>query len=272
MSPRPGVSPRTEMVARTVPASTVARLPIYLRALDGLADDGVETTSSGQLATLAGVGPAQLRRDLSFLGSHGTRGVGYDVEHLQAQVGAALGLTGDLAVVLVGIGNLGHALANYVAMAGKGFRVAALVDAGASVVGSTVAGLVVEHDRDLAEIVRREEVRLAVLATPADVAQGVCDRLVAAGVTGILTFVPRVLTVPAGVDVRSVDLATELQILAFHERRKTTARAVARAETRPSGSPRSGTNLWFPPRWPRSWPVPPARSCCLMTWRTVGGH
>lgn len=218
------------MTPRAVPASTVARLPIYLRALDGLAAEGVETTSSGQLAALAGVGSAQLRRDLSFLGSHGTPGVGYDVEHLQSQVAAALGVTGDLAVVIVGIGNLGHALANYVAVAGKGFRVAALVDAG-SVVGTTVAGLVVQHDRDLEEIVRREGVRLAVLATPAEVSQGVCDRLVAAGVTGILTFVPRVLTVPAGVDVRSVDLATELQILAFHERRKTAARLL----TQPAG-------------------------------------
>ncbi|HEY3436105.1 MAG TPA: redox-sensing transcriptional repressor Rex [Actinotalea sp.] len=208
------------MRARPVPGSTVARLPIYLRALDRLALDGVETTSSGELAALAGVGPAQLRRDLSFLGSHGVRGVGYDVAHLRDHVQAALGLTGDLAVVIVGIGNLGHALAGYVAGTGKGFRVAALVDVDPSVVGSVVAGLVVEHGDDLERIVRRESVRLAVLATPADVAQAMCDRLVASGVTGVLTFVPLVLKVPGGVDVRSVDLATELQILAFHERRK----------------------------------------------------
>ncbi|MCU1433010.1 MAG: redox-sensing transcriptional repressor Rex [Actinotalea sp.] len=208
------------MTPRTVPASTVARLPIYLRALEGLTADGVGTTSSGQLAVLAGVGPAQLRRDLSFLGSHGVRGVGYDVEHLQAQVAAALGLTGDLAVVIVGIGNLGHALANYVAGTGKGFRVAALVDAVPEVVGTVVAGLAVEHADDLEAIVRREQATLAVLATPAGVAQDVCDRLVASGVTGVLTFVPRVLKVPEHVDVRSVDLGTELQILAFHERRK----------------------------------------------------
>ena len=160
------------------------------------------------------------RSDLSFLGSHGVRGVGYDVEHLQAQVAAALGLTGDLAVVIVGIGNLGHALATYVAAAGTGFRVAALIDVDPGVVGSTVAGLVVEHDADLPAVLLRTGARLAVLATPAEVAQNVCDRLVAAGVTGILTFVPVVLTVPEGVDLRSVDLATELQILAFHERRK----------------------------------------------------
>ena len=213
------------MRARAVPASTVARLPIYLRALEALAEEGVETTSSGQLAALAGVGPAQLRRDLSFLGSHGVRGVGYDVEHLQLQVGGALGLTGDLAVVIVGIGNLGHALANYVAGTGRGFRVAALVGAMPEVVGTAVAGLVVEPSSELEVAVRREGVRLAVLATPAAVAQEVVDRLVACGVTGILTFVPVVLKVPAGVDVRSVDLATELQILAFHERRTSGARS-----------------------------------------------
>ncbi|WP_182112125.1 MULTISPECIES: redox-sensing transcriptional repressor Rex [unclassified Actinotalea] len=213
------------MTARPVPASTVARLPIYLRALEQLAERGVERTSSGELAELAGVGSAQLRRDLSFLGSHGVRGVGYEVDHLEAQVAAALGLMGDLAVVIVGLGNLGHALANYVAGTGKGFRVAALVDTGPDIVGTTVSGLVVEHGRDLEDVVRREGARLAVLATPAGVAQDVCDRLVAAGVTGILTFAPCVLQVPADVDVRSVDLATELQILAFHERRKGAARA-----------------------------------------------
>ncbi|GEN80954.1 redox-sensing transcriptional repressor Rex [Actinotalea fermentans] len=209
---------------RAVPPSTVARLPVYLRALDELAAQGVARTSSGELAELAGVGSAQLRRDLSFLGSHGVRGVGYDVEHLQAQVAAELGMTGDLPVVIVGIGNLGHALANYVVDAGTGFRVAALVDADPRVVGTTVAGLVVEDDARLGEVVQREGATLAVLATPAAVAQEVCDRLVAAGVTGILTFVPRVLQVPADVDLRSVDLATELQILAFHARQRTLER------------------------------------------------
>jgi len=214
-----GVAPRA------VPPSTVSRLPLYLRVLEGLAEQGVTTTSSDQLARLAGVGPAQLRRDLSFLGSHGVRGVGYDVEHLRGRVADALGLGVDLAVVIVGIGNLGHALANYVARGSSGFRVAALVDAAPEVVGSSVAGLVVADVRDLEEVLRRERVALAVLATPADVAQEVCDRLVAAGVRGILTFVPRVLHVPDGVDLRAVDLGTELQILAFHEQRKAAGRA-----------------------------------------------
>ena len=211
------------MTGRAVPPSSVSRLPIYLRALEGLAEQGVTTTSSGQLAQLAGVGPAQLRRDLSFLGSHGVRGVGYGVEHLRGRVAAALGLGVDLAVVIVGIGNLGHALANYVARGSSGFRVAALVDADPAVVGTRVAGLVVADVGDLEQVVRAERVALAVLATPADVAQEVCDRLVGAGVSGILTFVPRVLHVPPGVELRSVDLGTELQILAFHEQRTSAA-------------------------------------------------
>ncbi|MHA3948544.1 redox-sensing transcriptional repressor Rex [Cellulomonas bogoriensis] len=211
------------MTGRTVPPSTVARLPIYLRALEELQEDGVCTTSSGELAELAGVGSAQLRRDLSFLGSHGVRGVGYDVDHLHAQVAAALGATTDLAVVIVGVGNLGHALANYMAGGGKGFRVVALADTGREVVGSTVAGLQVQDAADLEGVVRRAGARVAVLATPASVAQEVCDRLVGAGVTGVLTFAPRVLQVPDGVEVRSVDLGSELQILAFHEQRRVAA-------------------------------------------------
>ncbi|NTW42757.1 MAG: redox-sensing transcriptional repressor Rex, partial [Cellulomonadaceae bacterium] len=164
------------MIGRRVPATTVARLPVYLRALDALAEEGVTTTSSDRLASIAGVGPAQLRRDLSFLGSHGVRRVGYDVEHLQAQVAGVLGLGGDLAVVIVGIGNLGHALAGYVAGGGGGFRVAALVDASPHVVGTVVAGLVVEPVAQLEAVLAREQVTLAVLATPGDAAQEVCDR------------------------------------------------------------------------------------------------
>ena len=208
---------------RRVPGATIARLPGYLRALDALAEQGTGTTSSAELAVLAGVHPPLLRRDLSHLGTHGVRGVGYDVDHLRHQVAAALGMTAEPAVVIVGVGHLGHALANHLARAERaerGFRVVALVDADPALVGQEVAGLVVEPDSMLAEVVAREGVRLAVLAVPGAVAQEVTDRLVRAGVTGLLSLVPAVLAVPDGVDVRSVDLAGQLQILAFHERRK----------------------------------------------------
>lgn len=213
----------------TVPGATVSRLPIYLRALDELAADGVLRTSSAELAALSGVGPAQLRRDLSHLGSHGVRGVGYDVDHLRARVADSLGVPARLAVVLVGVGNLGHALAAHLAAGQDGFRLRALLDADARVIGSSVAGLVVEDVARLEQVVAREGAALAVLATPAEGAQEVCDRLVAAGVSGILTFAPLVLRVPAEVDLRSVDLATELQILAFHSQRRGLSGAAGRA-------------------------------------------
>ncbi|HEX5496759.1 MAG TPA: redox-sensing transcriptional repressor Rex [Mycobacteriales bacterium] len=208
---------------RTVPEATVARLAVYLRALTTLADQGIVTVSSDELATAAGVNSAKLRKDLSHLGSYGTRGVGYEVGILTEEISRVLGLTQHRAVALVGIGNLGHALAGYGGFASRGFRIAALFDADPTRVGEPIAGLRVRHVSDLGEVVRTEAVSIGVIATPAGAAQDVCDRLVAAGVTSILNFAPAVLSVPGNVDVRKVDLAVELQILSFHEQRKASA-------------------------------------------------
>ncbi|MEV4390432.1 redox-sensing transcriptional repressor Rex [Nonomuraea sp. NPDC049607] len=205
---------------RGIPEATVARLPLYLRALHGMAERGVATVSSEDLAVAAGVNSAKLRKDLSHLGSYGTRGVGYEVEYLVYQISRELGLTQDWAVAIVGVGNLGRALANYGGFVSRGFRVAALFDADPEVVGDTIAGLNVEHIDELEAVIRRRGVSIVVLATPAAAAQEVCDRVVAVGVTSILNFAPVVLTVPDTVDVRKVDLSIELQILAFHEQRK----------------------------------------------------
>jgi redox-sensing transcriptional repressor len=215
--PGPGLGPAR---VRDVPPATVGRLPVYLRALHVLAQQGVVTTSSRSLALLAGVGPAQLRKDLSHLGSHGTNGVGYDVAHLTRQIAVALGLTSQRRVVIVGIGHLGHALANYTGFSGRDFVVAGLVDADPRVVGTVVAGLPVRPAEALEAVVAETGATIAVIATPADVAQEVCDRAVAAGVTGVLCFAARTLRVPADVDLRTVDLGSELQILAYHDRRK----------------------------------------------------
>ncbi|MFI5906398.1 redox-sensing transcriptional repressor Rex [Dactylosporangium sp. NPDC051541] len=203
-----------------LPEATVARLPEYLRALHHLAEDGHETVSSEGLAAAAGVNSAKLRKDLSHLGRTGTRGVGYDVTVLIDQIEHVLGLTHRRAVALVGVGNLGHALAGYAGFGSRGFRIAALFDADLSRVGEQINGLVVRHIDELPEIVDTESISIAVIATPAHAAQHVCDRLVAAGVTSVLNFAPCVLNVPDGVDVRKVDLAIELQILSFHEHRK----------------------------------------------------
>lgn len=212
--------PATGGSSRGVPEATVARLPLYLRALTTLAERGLSTVSSDQLAETAGVTSAKLRKDLSYLGSYGTRGVGYGVEFLRHQISREIGLTQDWAVVIVGIGNLGHALANYAGFASRGFRIAALVDADPARAGEVVAGLTVQPADRLEDLVREHGIAIGVIATPARAAQGVCDRLVAAGVTSVLNFAPTVLQVPDGVDVRKVDLSIELQILAYHEQRK----------------------------------------------------
>jgi redox-sensing transcriptional repressor len=226
-----GETPRTPLSApagrpprgRGIPDATVARLPVYLRALYTLADHGVATVSSDELAAATGVNSAKLRKDLSHLGSYGTRGVGYDVEYLVYQVSRELGLTQDWPVLIVGAGNLGRALANYGGFASRGFHVAALLDSDPAVVGSVIAHHAVRSDAELERVVERFGVSIGVIATPATAAQNVCDRLVAAGVTSILNFAPLVLNVPAGVDVRKVDLSIELQILAFHAQRRCTA-------------------------------------------------
>lgn len=148
---------------------------------------------------------------------------------LVAQIEYVLGLTQRRAVALVGVGNLGHALAGYAGFATRGFRIAALFDADPARVGEEINGLVVRHIDELDEVVAQESISIAVIATPAFAAQQVTDRLVAAGVTSILNFAPCVLTVPEGVDVRKVDLAIELQILSFHEHRKASLTALPSA-------------------------------------------
>jgi redox-sensing transcriptional repressor len=205
---------------RGIPDATVARLPLYLRALNGLAERGTATVSSEDLAVAAGVNSAKLRKDLSHLGSYGTRGVGYDVQYLIYQISRELGLTQDWAVAIVGVGNLGRALANYGGFVSRGFRVAALFDADPAVVGDRIAGLAVEHIDDLESVIKKRGVSIVVIATPATAAQKICDRVTVAGITSILNFAPIVVSVPDGVDVRKVDLSIELQILAFHEQRK----------------------------------------------------
>jgi redox-sensing transcriptional repressor len=218
--------------ASGIPEATVARLPLYLRALAGLADRGVSTVASEELAAAAGVNSAKLRKDLSHLGSYGIRGVGYDVEYLVYQVSRTLGLTQDWPVVIVGAGNLGRALANYGGFVSRGFTIAAMLDSDPAIVGTRMAKLTVRHVDELEVVVATHRVSIGVIATPAGTAQDVCDRLVAAGVTSILNFAPLVLSVPEGVDVRKVDLSIELQILAFHAQR--------RSADRPESPPANG--------------------------------
>jgi redox-sensing transcriptional repressor len=209
----------SDLGRRRIPEATVARLPVYLRILYDLAADRVTSVSSERLAELAGVNAAKVRKDLSYLGSYGTRGVGYEVDYLTFQMSRELGLTHDWPVVIVGAGNLGRALANYAGFNERGFPVAALVDVDPDKVGTMIGRIPVHHLDDLPELVGAGAA-IGLVATPATAAQQAADRLVAAGVTAILNFAPMILTVPRGVTVRKVDLAVELQILSFYQRRR----------------------------------------------------
>jgi redox-sensing transcriptional repressor len=205
---------------RSIPEATVGRLPRYLRALIGLAEEGTSVASSDELAVAAGVTSAKVRKDLSHLGSYGTRGVGYDVAYLIHQIRRELGLTQDWGIAIVGIGNLGHALANYRGFAARGFRVAALVDVDPAKIGERIEDLEVAHIDRLPELVRERRIAIAIVATPATAADEVVEKIVDAGIRSILNFAPAPVTAPPGVSVRSVDLAVELQILAYYEQRK----------------------------------------------------
>ena len=197
----------------------MARLPVYLRTLVELRDEQATTISSERLAELAGVNAAKVRKDLSYLGTYGTRGVGYDVEYLLFQMSRELGLTKDWPVVIVGMGNLGAALANYGGFGDRGFPVAALVDADRAKVGTELGGHRIHHLDDLPDLVADLGIAIGIVATPAGVAQDVADRLVDAGVSSILNFAPAVITVDPPATLRKVDLALELQILSFYRQR-----------------------------------------------------
>ncbi len=218
------------MRERAIPEATVARLPLYLRSLIEMTERGMHTVSSEGLAEAAGVNSAKVRKDLSYLGSYGTRGVGYDVEYLIYQISRELGLTQDWNCVIVGVGNLGHALANYRGFSERGFRVAALVDADERKIGEKVGDLHIEDFEELERIAKERQISIGIVATPAAAAQEAADRLVAAGVKSILNFAPAVISVPDDVSLRKVDLSIELQILSFYEQRKTALDSLRRGK------------------------------------------
>ncbi len=216
------------MTDRAIPEATVGRLPVYLRALVEIAGSGTPTVSSEALAEATGVNSAKVRKDLSHLGSYGTRGVGYDVAYLVHQIRRELGLTQHWPIVIAGIGNLGHALANYRGFAERGFRPAALIDNDAAKVGERVGDLRIRPVDHLPAIAREHEALIGVICTPASAAQSVADAMVEAGIRSILNFAPVPLAVPDGVSVRKVDLAVELQILTYYEQRKAALAEVER--------------------------------------------
>lgn len=194
----------------------MVRLPVYQRILVELLRGGTTTVSSEELATRARVNAAKVRKDFSLLGWFGTRGTGYDTAYLATQIDRALGAARDWPVAIVGIGNLGRALAGSEGFSSHGFRVAWLFDADPSVVGHVVGSTRVAHVDELPAVLGAAHPAIGVIATPAAAAQQVADLLVAAGVPSLLNFAPRLLTVPGEVLLRSVDLSIELQVMSFH--------------------------------------------------------
>lgn len=207
-----------------VPAASVARLPLYLRCLEDLEEQSVETISSSRLAELAGVNAAKLRKDLSHLGSYGTRGVGYRVRHLMSQIERELGLDQISPVVVVGLGNLGQALSKHGGFGERGFPIVGIFDVDPDKLGQRVGSLTVRHLDEVTKVISEHGARTAIIATPVEAAQPVTDQVVEAGVTSVLNFAPTVVQVPEGVALRQVDLALELQILSYYQPRGTSGR------------------------------------------------
>ena len=200
---------------RKIPPATVKRLPLYLQCLDQIDSDSIGI-SSKNLADLAKVNDAQVRRDLSYLGTLGTRGVGYDIKTLRNQLQLELGLVEGWSAVIVGVGNLGSALAHYGGFKDKGFGVVGLFDDDPKKINSQVAGLVVTPLSKMKEYCKKYNVAIGIIATPGEYAQGVADQLIDCGVRSILNFAPVLLKNVKDVQIRSVDLSQELQILSYY--------------------------------------------------------
>lgn len=211
----------SETPRRKIPEAALGRLPVYLRILVEVASAGTTRISSEELAELAAVNAAKVRKDLSYLGTYGTRGVGYEVQFLTYQIQRELGLNQSWPVVIVGAGNLGQALANFTGISERGFHIVGVVDKDESKIGTLVGGVRVKHADELIQIVHSKSVSIGIIATPAAQAQEAADALVKSGVGSIMNFAPTVLSVPRGVHVRKIDLALELQILSYYEQCRT---------------------------------------------------
>ncbi|MGQ0813698.1 MAG: redox-sensing transcriptional repressor Rex [Gemmatimonadota bacterium] len=202
------------MTVKKVSESTVGRLSLYLRLLEEL-DAGVLTLSSEELAAQAGTSAAQVRKDLSFFGTFGKRGLGYGVSELITTLRTILGLERRWRVAVVGAGKIGAALLGYQDFRRQGFYIESVFDSDAAKIGQRWNGLVVRADAELESALRGEAIDIAIIAVPADAAQAVVDRVVSAGVKGILNFAPVKLRVPVSVALKNVNMAVELEGLSY---------------------------------------------------------
>lgn len=200
---------------KKISESTVRRLSLYLRFLQEAADRGLDTISSDDLAERGGTTSAQVRKDLSFFGSFGKRGLGYSVPELVGRIREILGLDHAWRVALVGAGKIGSALFSYRDFQRRGFHIQAVFDSDPAKVGAAWGDLRVRHDQDMDRAIREDGIDIVIVAVPAEAAQGVVDRVVGAGVRAILNFAPTRLRVPENVALRYVDMTVELEGLAY---------------------------------------------------------
>ena len=204
------------MKVQRIPEATVMRLSIYSRYLNQLRDEGVETISSGEIAKGVGVGSAQVRKDLAYFGEFGTRGVGYKVEELFGHLMKILGLDQNWKVIIIGAGKLGSALALYQGFKERGFAVCAILDSNLNRIGQELADVKIEPLELMQQRIEENNIKLGIVTVPAQSAQDVTDKLIAAGVKAILNFSPRVLRVPSDIILRNVDLSVNMEVLSFN--------------------------------------------------------
>jgi redox-sensing transcriptional repressor len=199
-----------------IPEMTIRRLSVYTRCLQQLEEDGITTISSQDLAERFSLNSAQVRKDLAYFGEFGVRGIGYHVTGLKAELQRILGLDREWPVALIGLGNLGAALFHYKGFSRQGFRIAVVFDDDPAKIGRDIDGVPIVAMRDLAREVQALAIQIAILAVPAEAAQGVVDQVVAAGIKTVLNFAPARLRVPREVRLKNVDLSIELETLSFY--------------------------------------------------------
>ena len=204
------------MAPKPIPDIVIGRLPLYLRALNFLSAEGREITSSQELGDRLGISSAQIRKDLSHFGEFGKQGTGYDIDYLRQQLRDILRVDHLWDVVLVGAGDLGHALARYAGFAGRGFNITAVFDSDPAKIGQTLGNLVIQDVVHLSETVRTQGIKIAVIAVPVTAAQEVARALVDAGIKAILNYAPITLTVPSGIKVQHIDPVVHLQRMTYY--------------------------------------------------------
>ena len=204
------------MPAKRVPDIVVARLPLYLRALAAMQNNGKAFTSSQEMANWLGISSAQIRKDLSHFGEFGKQGTGYSIDGLQDKLRQILNIQREWPIIIIGAGHIGNAVANYSGFKHRGFRVCAVLDADPSKIGSQVGDHTVQHFDAMPEIAKLDRVQLAMIAVPAHAAQSVADKCVEAGITAILNYAPTNLNVPDNVRVENIDPVLHLQHMTYY--------------------------------------------------------